>query len=94
MDFYVNSDKAFIENHIKENFPIYHWENKSYSGQFYSKGNIQAIKNNANLKAQIELNNPFLIIIPHKKVKNIDKSYMNLLEELETNNKKGIYLFK
>tara|TARA_R110001583_G_scaffold5921_2_gene31196 strand:+ start:4441 stop:5841 length:1401 start_codon:yes stop_codon:yes gene_type:complete len=94
MDFYVNSDKAFIENHVKENLPIYHWETKSYSGQFYSKGNIKTIVNNADLKTQIALNKPFLLIIPHKKVKNVDKDYMNLLQVVETNNKKSIYLFK
>jgi len=94
MEFYMNSDKYLIENHIEENLPIYHWQNKSYSGQFYTKGTIKAIEDNNKLKEQIILKEPFLIIIPHKKIKNIDKKEMLLLKKVDANYKKGIYLFK
>lgn len=91
--FYINSDKFFIENNSDKNLPLYHWENKSYSGQFYSKGSLKTIENNADLSKNINSKKSFLIIIPHKKIKNIDKENMKLLKELESNYKKSIYIF-
>ncbi|SNR39006.1 ArnT family glycosyltransferase [Lutibacter flavus] len=93
MEFYMNSDKYFIEKHINDSLPIYHWQNKSYSGQFYSKGKIKALENNLKLEEQLSSKKPFLIIISHKKIKNIDKKSMNLLEKIDTNYKKSIYKF-
>ena len=93
-EFYIKTDKYLIENHSDKNLPIYHWKNKSYSGQFYSKGKIGAIKDNEQLKEHFLKQESFLVIIPHKKIKKIDKASMDLLEEVEVNNKKGIYLFK
>ena len=90
-DFYMNSDKYFIEKYMNDSLPIYHWQNKSYSGQFYSKGKIKALEDNIKLEEQLLSEKPFLIIIPHKKIKNIDKNSMNLLEEIDTNYKKSIY---
>ncbi len=92
-NFYINSDKYFIEQHINDEIPIFHWQSKSYSGQFYSKGKLKALENNQALKEQLSLKKPFLLIIPHKKIKNIDEYTMNQLKELETNYKKSIYIF-
>jgi len=92
-DFYINSDKFFIENHIDKNIPMYHWENKSYSSQFYSKVSIKTIEDNIDLSKNMNLKQPFLIIIPHKKIKKIDTESMKLLKELESNYKKSIYIF-
>ena len=92
-DFYVNSDKYFIEQHINDDIPIFHWETKSYSGQFYSKGKLKALEDNNALTEKISLKKPFLLIIPHKKIKNIDESTMKQLKELESNYKKSIYIF-
>ncbi|WP_368050293.1 ArnT family glycosyltransferase [Lutibacter sp.] len=92
-NYYINSDKFFIENNTDKNIPMYHWENKSYSSQFYSKGTIKIIEDNADLSKNLNSKKPFLIIIPHKKIKNIDKESMKLLKELESNYKKSIYIF-
>lgn len=92
-DFYINSDKYFIEQHINDNLPIFHWETKSYSGQFYSKGKLKAMKNAQALTEQLSLKKPFLLIIPHKKIKNIDENTMSQLKELASNYKKSIYIF-
>ena len=91
--FYINSDKFFIENHIDKNISMYHWENKSYSSQFYSKGSIKTIKDNTELSKNLNSKKPFLIIIPHKKIKNINPESMKLLKKLEENYKKSIYIF-
>ncbi len=91
--FYINSDKYFIEQHINDNLPIFHWETKSYSGQFYSKGKLKAMENAQALTEQLSLKKPFLLIIPHKKIKNIDENTMSQLKELASNYKKSIYIF-
>lgn len=92
-NFYINSDKYFIEQHINDEIPIFHWQNKSYSGQFYSKGKLKALEDNNDLSKQLSLKKPFLLIIPHKKIKYIDESTMKQLKELESNYKKSIYIF-
>ncbi|MBL4939356.1 MAG: glycosyltransferase family 39 protein [Lutibacter sp.] len=92
-EFYINTDKYLVEKHLDENLPIYHWQNKSYSGQFYTKGNIKVIKDTLELKKHIALDSSFLVIIPHKKIKKIDAKDLTLLKQLETNYKKGIYIY-
>jgi len=92
-EFYINSDKYLIENNSVENIPIYHWQNKSYSGQFYTKGTIKAIENDSQLTQHLSLNQSFIIIIPHKKISKINKENMSLLKKLDSNYKKSIYIF-
>jgi len=92
-EFYINTDKYLVEKHLDKNLPIYHWQNKSYSGQFYTKGNIKVIKDTLELKKHIALDSSFLVIIPHKKLKKIDAKDLTLLKQLETNYKKGIYIY-
>jgi len=91
--FYTNSDKYFIEQHINDDIPIFHWESKSYSGQFYSKGKLKALEDNKTFTEKLSLKEPFLIIIPHKKIKNIKPEALKQLKELESNYNKGIYIF-
>ncbi|WP_372794480.1 ArnT family glycosyltransferase [Lutibacter sp.] len=93
-EFYINTDKYLIENSSENNIPIYHWINKSYSGQFYTKGSIKSIEDNTKLEELILNKKPFLIIIQHKKLDKISKASMLLLKEIDRNNKKSIYLFK
>ena len=92
--YYSNSDKFLIENHFDSTLPIYHWQNKSYSSQFYTKGQVKVVADSNGLINRIDENQPFLIIIPHKKIKEIDPSTMSLLKELDANYKKGIYQYK
>ena len=51
------------------------------------------INSNTDLSKNIDLNQPFLIIIPHKNIKKINKESMKLLKELDSNYKKSIYIF-
>ena len=92
-EYYINSDKYLIEKNSVDDLPIYHWQHKSYSGQFYTKGAIMAIKDTLELKKHLSLNDSFLILIPHKKVKYIGTTNMALLKQLDANYKKGIYIF-
>lgn len=92
--YYANSDKFLIENHYDGTVPLYHWQQKSYSSQFYTKGNVKSLEDVDKLSKRIDENQPFLVIIPHKRIANIDVSTMTQLQELDSNYKKGIYLFK
>jgi 4-amino-4-deoxy-L-arabinose transferase-like glycosyltransferase len=92
-EYYINTDKYLVEKHIDKKLPMYHWQNKSYSGQFYTQGKIEVIKDTIELKEHLSSNNSFLIIIPHKKINIINKNDMILLKQLEANHKKGIYIF-
>ena len=91
--YYSNSDKFLIENHYDGTVPLYNWQQKSYSSQFYTKGNLKVVEDINKLSERINENEPFLVIIPHKRITNIDVSTMNLFKELDSNYKKGIYLF-
>lgn len=92
-EFYINSDKYLIENNSVENIPMYYWQTKSYSSQFYSKGKIEVIENEQELLTHLNAGNSFLIIIPHKRLKKMDPSYLKSLQEIDKNYKNGIYLF-
>ncbi len=92
-EFYMNSDKYLIEKHISKNLPFYHWENKSYSGQFYTQGKLKAMRDTLELKEHFLQNEPFLIIIPHKKIKTINEKYSQPLKQIDSNHKKGLYIF-
>ena len=89
---YANSDKFFIENHpegIKFD-EFYHFGNKSYSSQFYSKGVVQSISKEA-LKKKEDAFWPFCFIVKKKdlkKLESIDFSNFILLDE---NEKKYFY---
>lgn len=93
-EFYINSDKYLIENNSVENIPMYYWQTKSYSSQFYSKGKIEVIENEQDLLTHLNTGNSFLIIIPHKRLKKMDPSYLKSLQEIDKNFKNGIYLFQ
>jgi 4-amino-4-deoxy-L-arabinose transferase-like glycosyltransferase len=93
-EFYINSDKYLIENNSEVNIPIYYWQTKSYSSQFYSKGKIKVIEDEQVLLTHLNTDNSFLIIIPHKRLKKMDTSYLKSLQEIDKNYKNGIYLFK
>jgi len=91
-EFYINSDKYLIENTAENKIPIYYWHNKSYSSQFYSKGSINTVENNDELNELIISNNPFLIIIQHKRIDKISIKNLALLKEIDRNSKKSIYI--
>lgn len=92
-EYYINSDKHLIENNNVENIPIYHWDYKSYSGQFYTKGKIKAMEGNKDLKDHLLLDEAFLIIIPTKFINDISQSNLQQLEKVDENYKKNMYIY-
>jgi 4-amino-4-deoxy-L-arabinose transferase-like glycosyltransferase len=67
---YFNSDKFLIKKQkiTTQNsaIPLYYWKNKNYSGQFYSKGKAQLIKNEKELDSVLNMN-PRLFLVTYKK---------------------------
>ena len=93
-DFYINSDKYLIENTATKNLPIYYWQTKSYSSQFYSKGKVKEISDENDLRNHLSSDASFFVIIPHKRLKNIKDSSLNLLHKIDENYKNGMYLYE
>ncbi len=98
VDYKMNSDKYILaslkEKTKDQEIPIYYWKEKNYSGQFYTNGKAQLIKE-ANQFDSVFKANPKLILITLKKAeKEIPKQYKDQLELVEDNYKTAIYISK
>ncbi len=93
-DYYMNSDKYFVEKYIETDIPMYHWQEKSYSGQFYSKGKTFAIVDTLQLKEEIAKNQSFYLIIPKRRLKKINLKSLEPLQKIDSNFSKNIYILK
>jgi 4-amino-4-deoxy-L-arabinose transferase-like glycosyltransferase len=94
LEYYINSDKYLISNNTTKEIPLYCWKIKSYSSQFYSKGAVKVIKNEQELINHLNKGNSFLLLISHKQFKKMDPVYLKYLQEIDKNNKNGMYLFE
>ncbi|SFS77030.1 ArnT family glycosyltransferase [Lutibacter maritimus] len=94
LEYYINSDKYLISNNTTKEIPLYCWKIKSYSSQFYSKGAVKVIKNEQELINHLNKGNSFLLLISHKRFKKMDPVYLKSLQEIDKNNKNGMYLFE
>lgn len=92
-EYYINSDKYLIENNETNNTPVFHYNKKSYSGQFYTEGRIDVIKDENSLKEHLLKKESFLVIIPLKYVKKIDPMILQKLKKVDGNYKKNVYLY-
>ncbi len=90
--FYANSDKHFVQNTQDLATPLFHYRKKSYSGQFYSKGKIEAIQLDE-IQEQLHNKIPFTLIIKHKDTSRIPYTLLKNLTPISTNNKKKCYGF-
>jgi 4-amino-4-deoxy-L-arabinose transferase-like glycosyltransferase len=89
--FINNTDKYLIEE--SEPLAVFALSNKTYSSQFYSKGEIEKI-DTISLKKMIKLKTPFKIIIEHRFIKNLSPQIKNELYKTGENKKRGIYRLK
>ncbi len=92
LPYYMNTDKYLVENSSSYD-SVYHLNYKSYSGQFYTKGNIKiiALKNISLLSSSKGKN---LIIIPDKDLSKIPQNVISELQKVNSNYKKSAYIFK
>lgn len=92
VEFYSNSDKYFINEMKNFSVPLFHYTNKSYSGQFYSKGKLRAI-HLEKLQENINEKIPFSVIVKNKDTSKISAYTLERLKTVSVNYKKTLYLF-
>ena len=86
------SDKALIEKTNNHFAPIYSLKVKSYSSQFYSKGEIKKI-DFEELENLIEDNNSFFIVIKENKIDSIMLETKNKLKNIYERSDKSLYSY-
>jgi len=95
LDNYMNSDKYLLENLEAKNenkeIPLYYWKEKNYSGQFYSNGKAQVLKNEAALDSVLSLNKHLFFVIQTKKKQEIPQKYLDKMTLSESNYKTSIF---
>ncbi|MBX9808444.1 MAG: glycosyltransferase family 39 protein, partial [Flavobacteriaceae bacterium] len=95
---YFNSDKYLIEDQkiITENsaIPLYYWKNKNYSGQFYSRGKAQVIKNEKELDSVLKIKKQLFLVTYKKNESEIPKELAARLKLLQSTQKTSIYTTK
>jgi hypothetical protein len=95
LDYKMNSDKYLLENLKTKNgnkeIPFYYWQNKNYSGQFYTNGKAQVLKNEAELDSVLSLNKQLFFVIPTKKKSEIPQKYLDKMTLAESNYKTSIF---
>lgn len=98
LDYKMNTDKYLLENlKVKtenKEIPLYYWENKNYSGQFYSNGKAQVVKNESELDSVLRLNKKMFFVIPTKKKQSIPKKYLDKMTLTQSNFKTSIFVTK
>ena len=90
---YSNSDKYFIQQTCKKEIPLYHFNTKSYSSQFYSAGKVNSLPKEK-LDSIITLKTPFYLIIPKREIPQISKDNLLKMKELDENQKKKDFYCK
>ena len=93
LEFYSKTDKYLLQNIGDFHGNIYYLGSKSYSSQFYSKGEIQNISIE-NLKSKTAENETFKVIIKNKDYDKIEESVTKNLKLLDFNSKNKIYANK
>lgn len=98
VDNYINSDKYLLENlkitTANKETPLYYWESKNYSGQFYSNGKAQILKTFNELDSVLSSNKKIFFVISTKRVVDIPKKYKDQLILTQSNYKTSIFVSK
>lgn len=93
LDNYMNSDKYLLENLKNDNnkTPLYYWKEKNYSGQFYTNGKAQVLKDEVELDSILSMNKKIFFAIPTKKEQEIPKKYLDKMTLVQSNYKTSIF---
>jgi hypothetical protein len=73
---------------------LYYWKEKNYSGQFYSNGKAQLVKNENELDSVLRLNKQLFLVFPTKKKSEIPQKYLDKMILTESNYKTSIFKTK
>ncbi|MDN5204886.1 glycosyltransferase family 39 protein [Fulvivirgaceae bacterium BMA10] len=99
LDFYLNTDKHFMVmgnlNNSKNTQSVYYWKNKSYSGQFYSHGKAELIKDTTTFEAILSENsNKYYVVIDNDDIKKMPWLYFERLEIIHRNYRTTLFVHK
>jgi len=98
LDSKMNSDKYLLANLKAKNgnkeIPLYYWKSKNYSGQFYSNGKAQVVKNEAELDSVLRLGKHIYFAFPNKRKEEIPQKYLDKMTLAEANSKTSIFVTK
>ena len=90
LETYGKTDKYLLQDLQHGDEGLYYLGNKSYSSQFYSRGEIQNISIEE-LEGQLNQGQPFYIIIKKKKLKNISPKTLERLHLEQAHYFNGLY---
>ena len=88
----ATTDKYLLEQ-ANLALDIFSLDQKSYSSQFYTMGNIKRI-DTAYLGQLLKINKTFNLILLNKQWEELKTTHKNQLELINSNGKKGLYQFK
>lgn len=91
-EYYMNSDKYLLGNNNPGNkSPVYYWREKSYSGQFYTHGKAQLVKNEIELDSVLALRKKIFLVMLRKKQKDFPEKYKDRFVLADSNYKTLIF---
>ena len=64
---------------------------KNYSGEFYSNGKAQMLKNVSELDSVLSLNKKLFFVIPTKKEQEIPQKYLDQMKLIDHNYKTSVF---
>ncbi len=81
LDNNMNSDKYMLERLFKDKtntqIPLYYWNEKNYSGQFYTNGKAQLVKNEKELDSVFSTNKKIFLVTLKKTQNEIPRKYLD-----------------
>jgi len=98
IDYNMNSDKYMLERFFSDNqnksIPLYYWKEKNYSGQFYTNGKAQMIRDEKELDSVLKTNKKIFLVTLKKTQKQIPDIYLNQMVLKDENYKTVIFASK
>jgi hypothetical protein len=98
IDSNMNTDKYILEQLFEKkeniNLPIYYWKEKNYSGQFYTNGKAQLIKEVTQFDSVFKLNKKIILITLKQEQEAIPEKYLDQMILTESNYKTAIFVTK
>ena len=91
----LNTDKFVIEK-LKEtepDTPLYYWNVKSYSSQFYSEGQINNI-NEVSFDSIYNSHDELIMLIRHRRIKNVPEVYQQKMILVDSSANTSVFKFK
>jgi 4-amino-4-deoxy-L-arabinose transferase-like glycosyltransferase len=94
----MNTDKYILEHLMEKNenkdIPLYYWKEKNYSGQFYTNGKAQLIKNATQFDSVFKLHKKIFLVTLKKTENEIPEKYRKQMVLTESNYKTAIFVTK